>query len=636
MSLLKQIKICNCVITTDKDTIKRKEDYSFCKKCGSIMFKKNSWNIIYTLKSKKEQTSNGTNPFNTIKSMKKNFENNYPHLINGYNMNNKGINDPSKSMEIYCKNRNLILLYLKKLTKLFDFNDMVFYQCLFFMDYVFSHQIKQELSENDLLYYLIGYFLCSTKMKETELNEPPLLLFVNIKEDFLLSVKKIQYYEVLCLKSVNYNIFSYSAYDWIIQLIGNGIIFNCEIDDRNPIIMVNGHKNSVVNGIKKLALKMLLDLTPKNIFFKYTPMQLAFSIIQIVRENYLKFNLIKTDLFNKLINLYGIKFDDYKKCYEEIKLYEVVNPIEKEKEEPQEQKILDYQYKSNEKKLKKRIIKQHSIENSHIINNIFRKGQKLLFNNNTQKDKFIFENNNVTQNENSLKPKKLNEKTEIVNTNKHNEKDVNIKITESKISENKNNFQLNDSSQKKIEILPIIKKKKSMETYDNLPLINLRIETKIEPLKDRSKMKIMKSSKNLFKIYNNSVTKINNKLENKFNQNLSNISNKTINNNKFDEPLIKLDPIKKTLFKLKGNDQIKRKSFDKIKIFQFKNASNLFQFNENNKSLKKNNNIELIKKNIDKISFKLKRNFDYRLRTNKRTASLPNRNKSSDYIEKLD
>ena len=116
------------------------------------------------------------------------------------------------------------------------------------------------------------------------------------------------------------------------------------------------------------------------------------------------------------------------------------------------------------------------------MNNIFRKGQKLLFNNKTQKDKYIFEkNNNIIQNENSLKAKKLNEKTEI-NTNKNNEKDMNIKYTESKISENKNNFQLNDSSQKKIELLPIIKKKKSMETYDNLPLINLRIETKIEPI----------------------------------------------------------------------------------------------------------------------------------------------------------
>ena len=136
MNSLRQIKICNCIITTDKDTIKRKEDYSFCKKCGSIMFKKNGWNINYTLKSKKEQTSNGTNPFETIKTMKKNFENSYPHLINGYNMNKKGLNDeidenPSKSMKIYLKNRNLILTYLKKLTKIFDYNDMVFYQCLF-------------------------------------------------------------------------------------------------------------------------------------------------------------------------------------------------------------------------------------------------------------------------------------------------------------------------------------------------------------------------------------------------------------------------------------------------------------------------------------------------------------------------
>ena len=632
MNSIRQIKICNCIITTDKDTIKRKEDCSFCKKCGSIMFKKNGWNINYTLKSKKEQTSNGTNPFETIKTMKKNFEKSYPHLINGYNMNKKGLNDeidenPSKSMKIYLKNRNLILTYLKKLTKIFDYNDMVFYQCLFFMDYVFSHQIKQELCENELIYYLIGYFLCSTKMKETESNEPPLLLFANLKEDFLLSVKKIQYYEVLCLKSVNYNIFSYSAYDWIIQLIGNGIIFNCEIDDKNSIIMINGHRNSLVIGIKKLALKMLLDLTQKNVFFKYSPMHIAFSIIQLVREKYLNFNLINKDLYNKLINLYGIKFDDYKKCYEELKLYEVENISEKEKEEQKEQNILDYQYKSNENKLKQRIIKQHSIENSHIANNIFRKGQKFLLNNNNLKDKFIFEK------ENSLKAKKINENLET-NAIKYNEKDN--KIVGTNGNENQNNIQFNDSIQKKIKILPAINKKKSLESYDNLPLINLRIETKIEPLKEKSKTKIMKSSKNLFRIHNNSVTKINNIRENKFNQNLYNIPNKTININKFDEPLINLAPIKKTMLKLKENNPNKRKSLNKIKIFQFKNSTNLFQFNENNKGLKKNNNIELIKNNIDKISFKLKKKFDYRLGTNKRIASIPNKNKSSDFIEKLD
>ena len=57
------------------------------------------------------------------------------------------------------------------------------------------------------------------------------------------------------------------------------------------------------------------------------------------------------------------------------------------------------------------------------------------------------------------------------------------------ILKNQNNIQFNDSIQKKIEILPAINKKKSLESYDNLPLINLRIETKIEPLKEKSKMK---------------------------------------------------------------------------------------------------------------------------------------------------
>ena len=266
------------------------------------------------------------------------------------------------------------------------------------------------------------------------------------------------------------------------------------------------------------------------------------------------------------------------------------------------------------------------------IHNIFRKDQKLLFNNKSLKDKFIFENNGIKK-DNSVKIKKLNEETEK-NVIKYNEKDN--KIIWTKTKEYHKDILFNNSFQKKIKILPAINKKKSLESYDNLPFINLRIETKIEPLKEKSKMKIMKSSKNFFKIYNNSVTKINNIRENKFNQNLSNISNKDININKLDDPLINLAPIKKTMLKLKENNPNKRKSLNKIKIFQFKNSTNLFQFNENSKGLKKNNNIELIKNNIDKISFKLKKKFDYRLGTNKRIASIPNKNKSSDFIEKLD
>ena len=66
--------------------------------------------------------------------------------------------------------------------KLFDFNDIVFYQSLFYMDYIFSHQMKEKISEKEIILYLIGYFLCSTKMTDIDEGEPPLCSFVKIKD----------------------------------------------------------------------------------------------------------------------------------------------------------------------------------------------------------------------------------------------------------------------------------------------------------------------------------------------------------------------------------------------------------------------------------------------------------------------
>jgi hypothetical protein len=48
-------------------------------------------------------------------------------------------------------------------------------------------------------------------------------------------------------------------------------------------------------------------------------MHVAISLIQITREKYINKTMIKPNLFISLINLYGIKPNDYQKCYEEIK-----------------------------------------------------------------------------------------------------------------------------------------------------------------------------------------------------------------------------------------------------------------------------------------------------------------------------
>lgn len=212
----------------------------------------------------------------------------------------------------------MLLLKLQKLMKTFDYCDMVFYQTLFYLDNYLSHIMTGDMTEKTVLYYLVGFFLCAVKFKETDIYEPSLDSFFDLSKGNYLSMERIAYYEVLCLKTIDYNVFSYSAYDWISQLVSNGIIFNCEINNNTEVILIKGHRHSLVNTINKYAVKLLLNITFKNLFFKYPPMYIAFSLVQIAREKYIDSSMIREKLFAKLIKLYGIKFEDYKKCYEEI------------------------------------------------------------------------------------------------------------------------------------------------------------------------------------------------------------------------------------------------------------------------------------------------------------------------------
>ena len=89
----------------------------------------------------------------------------------------------------------------------------------------------------------------------------------------------------------------------------NGFVFEGEID-----------KKENISEIHSYAYKILINVTPKYIFMKYSPLYLAISIIQITREDKIDENKINNELFKKLLNLYNIKFEDYEDCYREIKL----------------------------------------------------------------------------------------------------------------------------------------------------------------------------------------------------------------------------------------------------------------------------------------------------------------------------
>ena len=318
----KQHKYCNCQTSSDNEILKPNVNHSFCEKCGCVLIKNHEETIYFTLKPKQKRQPYDLSPIELIRHMKKKTEEKYPHIYEEFNLskNDDHIKEKAmKSLNIYLKYRKMILIKLQKLMKIFDYCDVTFYQTLFFLDTYLSHKMTEDISEKTILYYLVGYFLCAVKIKETDIYEPSLDSFFDLSKGIYLSTSKIAYYEVRCLKSIHYNIFSYSAYDWISQLISNGVVFNCEVNNNNEVIMIRGHRHSLVNTINKYALKLLINLTNRIIFFKYSPMHVAISLIQITREKYINKAMIKQNLFLSLINLYGIKFDDYKKCYEEIK-----------------------------------------------------------------------------------------------------------------------------------------------------------------------------------------------------------------------------------------------------------------------------------------------------------------------------
>ena len=404
----KKNRCCNSPMLANNIIIEQEINHSFCKNCGSIYIKTPCGNIHYTIKPKHKKHKAEIEPLKIIKVMKKRTEEHFPFLNEEYN-----ISDKEKSMKdivfnsinLYLKHRKSLLLVLQKLMRIFDYTDLIFYQCLFFIDIYLSHKIYDEMSEKVMIYYLIGYFLIASKSKETNIYEPDLDSFCCIKKNIYLTIEKIAYYEVVCLRTIKYNIFSYSAYDWIVELISIGYVFDSEINKNNEIILIKGHSVSVINAIYKYIMKLLLKVTTKNVFIKYSPMYIAFSLIQISREKFLEKDYINKDLYNSLLNLYDVNFKDYKYCYQELK---------KETHEKTDDKNKNVDMLDNEK-----ISKDNNIRNIMKINNNFK-----------------MENNKINI------PNKMKSSTGLINL-----KEIFVK---SKVTEENNNSKNNDDDKNAI------------------------------------------------------------------------------------------------------------------------------------------------------------------------------------------
>ena len=309
-------KLCSHKGTAlEKNLVPKNNSYDYCPHCGSIsIFHNNQY--YFTIKPAAKNKKLEVDPIKIVNEMKSSEKENY-FLDNLYNISDKDLKYQilQKRIALYLSKRKLLLYFLQNITKSLNYSDLSFYHCLLLTDLYLSYNMNENMSDEKLLYLLIGFFLIASKFRENDIFEPEVYIFCDFDWDFDLTPDKILYYETKCLKAIKYDFFIYSTYDWLSIFMGIGYVFEGEIDSIEEI-----------NKISAYTFKLLIAITPIGLFIKYTPLYNAISIIQICREDKINKNKINVELFNKMLSLCNLKFDDYENCYNEIKIFIHASP----------------------------------------------------------------------------------------------------------------------------------------------------------------------------------------------------------------------------------------------------------------------------------------------------------------------
>ena len=299
-NIIKKNKNCSHKIITEKLT-KKSRAYFYCYKCGKLIIVKDL-NIYEALNKGKLEF----NPIKMINQMltKQNEEQN---LINEKlkKLNKDKENDMNSN--IYIKNRDTFILYLKQLCNKMNYSDNTFYHCLYLLDTYLIYFIKKEISKRTIFLILLGFFLISAKFNENDIFEPNINQFCKIEKDIIVSQKEIINMEKKCLNLINYNMINYSTYDWLKVFNKIGVIFNID-----TIKFTVEH----IFEKQKYLLKRIIHTDS---LYKYTSFKNALSIIHISLDKIFSANKKNKDLFELFLSIFNVKFSDYEQCYINIK-----------------------------------------------------------------------------------------------------------------------------------------------------------------------------------------------------------------------------------------------------------------------------------------------------------------------------
>ena len=301
------IKNCSHKIISEK-LHKISRAYFYCYKCGKLI-------IVKGLKMYESITS-GKLEFNPIKVI-------HQMLLSSQDKLNNDINDIS---DLYSKNRDLFIHYIKQYCRRINYNKSTFFLCLYLIDLYLPYCLKKEISRRNIALITLGFFLLAVKFNENDIYEPKLNIFCKIEKDITFTVNEIMNMEIKCLKIMEYNLINYSAFDWLKILNKVGYIFNSDI---------NKIKIEQIKDRQKLLLRRLIY---SDILYKYESFQIALSIIHISMDNIFYTDKTSKELFTLFLSIFEKKFSYYKSCFINIKSFllndftQSINDKEKENE----------------------------------------------------------------------------------------------------------------------------------------------------------------------------------------------------------------------------------------------------------------------------------------------------------------
>ena len=284
--------------------------YFFCYKCGKLI-------IVKNLKMY-ESITEGKLEYNPIKVINQ--------MLSNQEFNNNKNNNKIYISDIYIKNRDIFIHYIKQFCRIINYSKSIFYICLHLMDYYLIHEIKKEMTKREIALISLGFFLIAAKFNENDIYEPKLNLFCKIDKDIVISKKEIITSEIKVLKMMDYNVINYSIYDWLKILNKVGYVFDGKI---------NMLKFEQIKDKQKLLLRRIIH---SDILYLYDSFKIALSIIHISMDNIFYTDKTNKELFDLFLTIFSKKFSDYESCYIAIKTY-IFNDFNQSKNEDEKNSI---------------------------------------------------------------------------------------------------------------------------------------------------------------------------------------------------------------------------------------------------------------------------------------------------------